>query len=371
MLRFVNSRVVASALALVGLAMAPAANAALVFNFSFIAGTSAAVQNGFNAAASRWSALFDDNVTLNMTVGSGSLGGSILAQAGSAESVYGYTTVRNALTNDRTSLNDFTAVSSLQTTPDFALLINRTSDSPTGANSATPYLDSIGANNRSVVLTSANAKALGLNVTPTTVAGCIGTCDAFIQFSDTVLFDFDPSDGIAVGTYDFVGIAVHELGHALGFTSGVDVLDASPGFSANAYNDVSALDLFRFSALSTSMNAIDWTADSRSKYFSLDRGVTSLAAFATGVNFGDQSQASHWQASGGYGLFGPTVAPGTELAISGNDATALDVIGWNLSSTTAAVPEPSTWMMLIAGFAISGWSLRRERRPGPPGRQSA
>jgi hypothetical protein len=354
-------RLALKALVLACLGFASTAHAALTFNFTFIAGTSTTVQAGFNAAASRWSSLLTDNVTLNMTVGSGALGNGILAQAGSAELLYSFSAFRTALSNDRTSANDFTAVANLPTSTAFGMLINHTSDNPNGANSATPYLDTAGANNQTVALTSANAKALGLTVSPAaTVSGCIGSCDAFIQFSNSFNFDYDPNDGITAGAYDFVGIATHELGHALGFISGVDSVDFNPGFTANSYRDVTSLDLFRYSSQSAALGVIDFTADTRSKYFSIDRGASILAAFSTGVNLGDGNQASHWKDSLSIGILDPTAAPGEKLSISTNDTKALDVIGWNLGVTQAPVPEPSTWMSMLFGLAAMGYALRRK-----------
>lgn len=35
------------------------------------------------------------------------------------------------------------------------------------------------------------------------------------------------------------------------------------------------------------------------------------------------------------------------------------------SITAAAVPEPSTWAMMIVGFGFVGWSLRKRRRANP------
>src|SRR5690606_11215974 len=102
--------------------------------------------------------------------------------------------------------------------------INRTVNNPHGANSATPYvdtsltdIDSDGhANNNWIQLTRANAKAVGL------IAGNDAGLDGTIRFSSSFAFDYDPSDGITPGTMDFIGVAIHEIGHSLGFTSGVD-----------------------------------------------------------------------------------------------------------------------------------------------------
>jgi uncharacterized membrane protein len=58
----------------------------------------------------------------------------------------------------------------------------------------------------------------------------------------------------------------------------------------------------------------------------------------------------------------PTAGRGEALNISANDRQAFDVIGWNLRSVgVAAVPEPGTWMMMLAGFGLVGAAQRRRR----------
>ena len=349
-------------LAAAALLAASGAASAVTFNFTYVAGTSAEAIAGFNAAAARWSSVLTDNVTLNMTVGTASLGAGILGSTGSTRNSYSYSQFYSALNADKTSANDATAVSSLSSGSSFGMLINRTSDNPNGSGSATPYLDTAGANNNTITLTTANAKALGLTVDNSKVTGCASTCDASITFSNSFAFDFDPTNGITAGQYDFVGIATHEIGHALGFVSGVDILDInSPPvngpFTANQFTFVNSLDLFRYSTLSKASNVIDFTADTRAKYFSIDGGTTVGAGFSTGRNFGDGQQASHWKDSQGLGIMDPTAATGELLSISANDLTAFDVIGWNLASATAPIPEPSTYALFALGLA--GLAARR------------
>lgn len=355
----------ATALALAGLA-GPAR--ALTFEFSFLPGVSAQQQASLTAAAGLWSQWLTDPIAVKLEIGSSALAGGNLAQADARRLKFSYTALREALVADAGSALDSVAVAHLSAKAGVDLLINLTADNPNGYASAVPYLDAYGTgfvgldnNNVKFELTSANARALGLGVSPGGIGSC-ADCDALIEFNDQFTWDYQRGDGIQAGAYDFVGIAVHEIGHALGFVSGVDVLDAgSPpttgsfAYDASNFSFVTPLDLFRFSAQSAALGAIDWAADARDKYFSVDGGATAGALFATGVVHGDGREASHWKDHLGLGVLDPTGAPGELLMISANDVAALDAIGWNISP----VPEPATYALMLAGLAWLGWRHRR------------
>ena len=206
-------------------------------------------------------------------------------------------------------------------------------------------------NNRFLDVNRANAKALGL------LAGADAGVDATITFNSAFLFDFDTSDGIT--GHDFVGVAIHEIGHSLGFVSGVDVVDAAVDgvtgvkapfdapFDVDQFAVYSVLDMFRYSADGSLNLAFGGTP-----YFSIDGGTTSLGTFSTGSRNGDGRQASHWKDSLGLGIMDPTFAAGELGVVSGLDLQAFDVIGYTL------IPEPAIGLLGVIG----GLMLIRRRR---------
>ncbi|QDT46908.1 Hemolysin, plasmid [Symmachiella dynata] len=289
--------------------------------------------DGFVDAALLWSQIFTDDVTINLDIGFSVLAPNVLGQASSSSISTSYSDFYMALDGDRTTLEDDAAVASLSTGSTFDMLLNHVSNSPE-TDLATPFVDDDGdANNSTIDINTATAKAIGL------LAANDSAVDASITFSSEFSWDFDQRDGINSNQLDFVGVAAHEIGHALGFVSGVDALDYNPDdFMDDEFIYVAPLDLFRYSTESAAEGSgiIDWTADTRFKYFSLDNGQTSLALFSTGTFLGDGWQASHWKDDLGIGIMDPTAEPpGGLMTISDLDILAFDVIGWNINKPPA------------------------------------
>lgn len=156
-----------------------------------------------------------------------------------------------------------------------------------------------------------------------------------IGFNSNLRFDFNPDDGIDPDKLDFDATAVHEIGHALGFTSRVGARELSP----SAPIAVSVWDLFRFrpgvtlAAFSTAQRIL--SSGGEQVFFA---GPPSLP-LSTGRpdgSGGDQRQASHWKddmLTGQYiGIMDPTAGPGERGAITENDLRALDFFGYRVSA---------------------------------------
>ena len=88
-------------------------------------------------------------------------------------------------------------------------------------------------NNNSLSVNTSVLKALGL-APVYTGANLANQIDGTVQFSTGFTFDFNPTNGIDSNAFDFVAIAIHEIGHAIGLDHPGNYNGGNPTYSANA-----------------------------------------------------------------------------------------------------------------------------------------
>lgn len=304
---------------------------------------------GFSAAAWYWEQVLTDDVSINLRVGFADLGGTVLGQASSSSGLKTQGSWRAALTADATTPLDTIAVANLA---------------------------NFSASN--VRLNTTVQKAVGLYT---------GNADAFdgtITFNSTRAWDFDTRDGYQTVSSDFLSVAIHEIGHVLGFTSAVASNSTNNSTPANT-------DMFRYKD-----GALSFTWGG-TPYFSVDGGATQVfgrSGFSSGA---DGFQTSHWKeglrihdgvsctqlVEPQIGIMDPTGGLCQTGIVTGQDLALFDTIGWNLAydilqypayavatsqilhsfltGSPLPVPEPGTWALLFAGLGVVGMRARRGR----------
>jgi hypothetical protein len=319
----------------------------------------------FRSAADHWQGWLADPVTVTIAVDFSDQGANgILGSTRAATLTESYSTLRDQLAADKTSALDATAVSHLPTGAAVAWQVSTLDGGGRFDNDAFAGCDAqghCGTNNLNLQLTTANAAALGLALPrgPTEVDGTVAFNGAYAG-----LFQFDRAGGIAAGRVDFIAVAEHEIGHLLGFQSGVDAIDTAYGCGGspdpNCMEDLATytlLDLFRYSA-----PGLRDVQVGGAPYLSVDGGLSAIADFSTGRLGGNGYQADHF-APGSATLMRPFIRRGDSYDASAADLAAMDAIGWDLAATPA-VPEPDAASLLVAGLAVGLLTLLLRRRSG-------
>jgi len=283
-----------------------------------------AAENSWKAAANIYTANFSDPININITVDAVA-GTSVFGE--SSTSLYGYSwaTMYAAVVADAKTANDATAI---------------------GVGGSITAADPAGAGAGPWWVSRAEAKALGLLANDT-------SNDGTTTFGAGYPFTFYTGSGsISAGTYDFRGVAAHEIAEVMGR------LGISGGTIGGYANSHSLIDAFSYTGAATR-----GLGGGAGNYFSINNG-TSLLKLWNNSNGpgGDGLDTRDWapQSQGGTGApdsynqysSGNVVNPVTPV-----DLQLMDVIGYDL----VPVPEPSTGALAVAALGTLAFIRRRMR----------
>jgi hypothetical protein len=277
---------------------------------------SAAAQASWKSSANVFTTNFSDNITVNITVDAVA-DTSVFGQSNAFLQSVSYADLRSAVIADAKTADDFTA-----TGPAGSV----TAADPTGGTGT-------------CWVTTAQAKALGIpnnaNNDGTTTFGAG--------------FNYTFSGPVASGSYDFRGVAAHEISEVLGR------LGIGGGTVDTTTNSYSLLDLFSYSGPDARVLGNGGAPGGKQGSFSIDNGTTLLKKYndqlSNGLDYRD------W-APGNNDSFNQFASAGVTNPVSDVDLREMDVIGYD---RVVATPEPSTVILLISGL-VAGGCLRRRKK---------
>jgi hypothetical protein len=295
----------------------PSANANLVIDPTFDSTitsdpNAATIEASINATIARIESDIANSTTVTITFQEGGgLGGSSTAYY-----IVPYTTYRSDLAAAATSADDAMALATLPAGP----------DNPVNGNA-------------DVNVGTSLARVLGI--------ADYGGSDGTITLNTSIM-NLSRTGPQNSGYYDIEAVAAHEIDEVLGI--------GGPGSALPTTNSsVGILDLFRYSAPGVRSFT---SSSSATSYFSINGGTTNLVGFnqaGGGSDYSDWATGATPQVQDAFG------SPGVDINVGSNEATALDVVGWNLTAQGLAlesVPEPSTVYLLLGGLLALGLHRR-------------
>ncbi|HEX8297756.1 MAG TPA: NF038122 family metalloprotease [Rubricoccaceae bacterium] len=314
----------------------------------------------FRRAAARWESIIQSNVTTVMDLDYGPnrfgtpYGTGILGSTNSAQTFVG-TGIGSQQIRD--------AIAARQVDAALLALVNAipvpTPSTISGEAGTTPLGQAIGG--------LVPLQALGFRPAVTSTSAGFGTV-ANIGFNSAFAYDFNPRDGISAGQTDFEAVAVHEIGHALGFTSAIGgATVGNPYFTpwdlyrvrpeavtpGEPYTDGAGWEVTR--RIITPGPTIDGSLPGNQVMFVGDTEYELSTATGSRTG-GDSQQASHWRAdeyrSGPdryIGIMDPTLAAGDREEITAADIRALELFGFSVDRT----PSTAAATLTLAGTPVN------------------
>ena len=308
-----------------------------------------AAEAAFIRAATAWENVVSSPITIYLDVDLGTTNfGSpwptgVLGSTSSPSVSANYSTVRNNLIAGANTSEKLTIYNLLPT-----------GSVPTDTGNAT-----------SVSVSSSIARAIGLmNPVAQPSDG-----RARIGFNSARNFDFNCADGLS-GT-DFEAVAIHEIGHALGFTS-------RSGATGTGTITPAVWDLYRFRSGTTSATftaaqrimTVGGPAANSQYYFvpgATQLGLSDGGPSATTSNNADGNQSSHWREAEDngdvlIGIMDPRLPANVRRDIMPNDLAAMSVFGYNSNTIPPPPPPPNnnfTSAQVITGCSgsVTGTNL--------------
>jgi len=280
------------------------------FNVVFVLSGSIppAAPAAFAACESYIESFFSDPITITVNVSFQVLSPGVLGSTGSSSGYVSYSPARAQIVQD---MDAGVVVDTIQ-----AFL-------PSGSTCPVRYTSGSSVTNENRVFFNFAAwKA---------VDGVVSGADASMTLNSSFAFDYDPSNGITSGQYSFQDIIIHETGHAMGFTSGVDF----------RIRDMDVLDLFRFQRTD---GTGDYNPDTTAEFqvrarlcaFNApndDHNSDLIGGGEFRMSDGSPYQASHFrEQTPNIGLMDPALAPGQTFwpaFYSTADVSMFDAIGYD------------------------------------------
>ena len=163
-------------------------------------------------------------------------------------------------------------------------------------------------NGESWFVPRAQQKALGL------LSANADGVDGSAGFSSALPWTYDDTNGVAPGTYDLEGVALHELTHVLG-------------------REAMQLTAFDLGTYNTTTHQLDLQNGPQYRYFSIDGGSTHI------VDIDGPNDPSDF--TGTVDPFNALLAPGTKYVWSSIDTEIMNVLGYSSQAPTAT-RQPSS-----------------------------